>query len=308
MPPMPRPPARRAAIDRSQHIIETAEVQAARALAAAYNQARRELLDAILQMWSRLQAGALAPTPERLLQLIRQMGMLEMIDGRLRRLEEETGVILRGVVVHASEQGLDAIQRELATLPVEVRQAMRPFSRIDSVMVDRFLPLALDNAHLAVGTLNSTLRRELQAGVLQGESFPALVQRMFGVDQSVWARGRISAELGVRRMVIHANNAARLDYLRQARSDIPELQKQVVASVQADTTETCLRAHGQVRPLDENFELTGEPRFADEMLHTPFHWNCRSAIAAWHPVFERGGMTTSSMRDDAAAELRRRRG
>lgn len=306
MPPMPRPPARRAAIDRSQHIIETAEVQAARALAAAYNQARRELLDAMLQMWSRLQAGALAPTPERILQLIRQMGMLGQIDTRLRQLETDTGLILRGVVVDASERGLDAIQRELGTLPADVRQAMRPFSLIDTALVERFLPLALDEAHLATGSLANMLRRELQVGILQGESFPALVQRMLGADQSVWVRGRVSAELGVRRMVIHANNAAKLDYLRQARRDIPELRKQVVASIQSNTTETCLRAHGQVRLLDENFELTGEPRFADAMMHTPFHWNCRSAIAAWHPIFERGGMTTSSMRDDAAAELRRR--
>lgn len=307
MPPMPQPPARRAAVHGNQVIIETAEQHAARALAAAYNQARREILDLILQMWSRLQAGALPPTPERLLQLMRQVGMLDQIDARLRQLERDAGVILRGVVVDASEMGLDAVRRELNTLPRDVRQAMQPFSRIDTALVERFLPLALEDAHLATGTLASTLRRELQTGILQGESFPDLVRRMLNADASIWTRGQVSAELGVRRMVIHANNAARLDYLRQARRDIPELGKQVVASIQANTTETCLRAHGQVRPLDDNFELTGEPRFADAMMHTPFHWRCRSAIAAWHPAFERGTLTTAAMRASAAEELARRR-
>jgi hypothetical protein len=31
--------------------------------------------------------------------------------------------------------------------------------------------------------------------------------------------------------------------------------------------------------MDEDFTLTGTPRFADRVHAPPFHWNCRTAIA-----------------------------
>jgi hypothetical protein len=48
--------------------------------------------------------------------------------------------------------------------------------------------------------------------------------------------------------------------------------KQVIAAIDQKTTETCLKAHGQVVPFDNEFTLVGTPRFADKMTWTPFHW------------------------------------
>ena len=296
-------------LDRNQALMESLEAKAARQTAMAYNQARRELLDSLLSLWSRIETGAIEITPARLLEMVRQANLIAEIDARLLELERQHGVVLRDVVNFASEAALQQVERELALLPKEIREGMRPFSRIDAVMVERFLPIALADAHNATTATALTLQRELQAGILQGESFPSLVKRLMGAttdEPSVWARGRTSAELMTRRTVIHANNAARVDYLRQAEAEIPGLQKQVCAVIQSNTTECCLRAHGQIKPIDEPFDLTGQPRFADRMMHTPFHWNCRTAIVAYHPVFERGGLTTANMRASAEAELRRR--
>lgn len=294
----------------NQLLIESAEARAARTVAIAYNQARRELTDEMLQRWVRLQAGAEVMTPSQLLEVYRKSALVRQIDDRLQALERENGVILRDVISSSSELAYEQVERELNILPRYLRDSVRPFSRVDTAMVERFFPPAFRGMQDALHYTGVALDQAFRAGLIRGESFPDLVKRIMGstdADGEIWRRGRTSAMLGVRRTTIHANNAARVDYVRQARDGgIPELQKQVVASIQANTTDCCLRAHGQIQPVNKPFELDGEPRFADEMMHTPFHWNCRSSVAAYHPVFERGNLTTASLRATAAAELHRR--
>lgn len=74
-------------------------------------------------------------------------------------------------------------------------------------------------------------------------------------------------------------------------------QKQVVAALDARTTDCCLKAHGQIQPMDQAFHLTGTPRFADYVDWTPFHWNCRTSIALYLPGYD-GGIT-EAMRESA---------
>ena len=79
-------------------------------------------------------------------------------------------------------------------------------------------------------------------------------------------------------------------------------RRQAVAAIDERTTETCLRVHGQVVPLDGKFKLTGTPRYADELERPPFHWYCRTATVL---VLEEHvqDKLTQEMRDAARAEL-----
>lgn len=83
-------------------------------------------------------------------------------------------------------------------------------------------------------------------------------------------------------------------------------KKQAVATIDDRTTDCCLRVHGQIQPLDEPFQLTGTPRYADEVQDPPFHWYCRTAEALYHEEFEEFGIPTSKMQDAAEAELEAR--
>lgn len=83
------------------------------------------------------------------------------------------------------------------------------------------------------------------------------------------------------------------------------LQKQVVAALDERTTDCCLRAHGQVVDLDADFELRGEPKYADRLQWTPFHWYCRSSIALVRRQ-DAGDGLTQQMVEAARAELRAR--
>ena len=76
-----------------------------------------------------------------------------------------------------------------------------------------------------------------------------------------------------------------------------EFSKQVVAALDERTTECCLHANGQIQPMDSKFQLTGKPRFSDEMDWTPFHWYCRSSIALYLPEYDMG--LTDAMRSGA---------
>jgi len=80
--------------------------------------------------------------------------------------------------------------------------------------------------------------------------------------------------------------------------------KQVVAALDGRTTDCCLRAHGQIQPLDGLFHLTGTPRFADYLDWSPFHYRCRTSIALYMPEFDDG--LTSLMQDGAALILAER--
>jgi len=81
--------------------------------------------------------------------------------------------------------------------------------------------------------------------------------------------------------------------------------KQACAAIDERTTDCCLRVHAQAVPLEGNFRLTGEPRYADEMQWSPFHWWCRTSVALL-PADEVGDDVTGWMRGAADAELERR--
>jgi hypothetical protein len=80
-----------------------------------------------------------------------------------------------------------------------------------------------------------------------------------------------------------------------------EFQRQAIAAIDQVTTDCCLRVHGQVVGLDEEFHLTGTPRFADRIMRPPFHWWCRTSTALYRAFYEDG--LTGEMRDAARAEL-----
>lgn len=298
------PDRRRQAVDRNLFFLETEEMRAARQVAQAYNQSRRELVRVLLERW--LDSGK-ALTPGQAVDLLRRMAILGQVDANLLALERELGVILRDVVQAQDEAALKAVRREMAALPKGVVDIVT-FSRVETQLIERFVPIAMADLELGTQAVRLQLRRELQSGLIQGESFPDLVRRLFNESEpSVWRNGRLSTERMVRRTVIHANNAAKQGFLEQAQRDLPEIQKQAVASIGPRTTDCCLAVHGQIQPLDKPFKLTAKPRFADEMMHPGFHWNCRTSITMWHPAFEQGGFTTESMLESAKAEKRRRR-
>lgn len=296
-------------LTRNQIAIERLEARSARKVAAAYNQARRELVSMLVEGWT----GTGVLTPNEAADLLRRSSLIGNIDGRLAQLEREAGVILRDVVTSSTDIALEQVERELALLPRHLRPDMSNFAMIDNQLIERFVAQSIDEIEGAKAIMSSQLKRELQSGLIQGESFPNLVNRLMsatptGNGPAVWRQGQVSAERMTRRMVITANNASKQASLERTNAaGGTRVQKQAVAAIGPRTTDTCLRVHGQIVDVGKPFKLTGTPRFADEMQHPMFHWNCRTGIVMYHPVFERGGLTTANMQKSAKAQLKRNR-
>lgn len=78
--------------------------------------------------------------------------------------------------------------------------------------------------------------------------------------------------------------------------------RQAVAAIDERTTDCCLRVHGQVVRLNEDFHLTGEPRYADYKRDPPFHRWCRTSVALVRSEDAEDDLT-QQMRDAARREL-----
>jgi hypothetical protein len=81
-------------------------------------------------------------------------------------------------------------------------------------------------------------------------------------------------------------------------------QKQACAALDGRTTDCCLRVHGQIQPFDGKFNLTGTPRYADELDWPEFHRWCRTSVVLYDEGFDDG--LTARMRDSARFVLEKR--
>ncbi len=301
-------PSRAAVLDRNQLLLETAEERAAREVEAAYNSARNALIAFLLARWM----GPSDLPPREAIDLVRQLGLLPSIDSQLLLLESQVGRSLRAALEAGAQLAVEQIERELALLPPSLRPTVSASSLFDTATVDLFTGVALQALHAGTQSLAASLQRELQNGLIQGQSLPDLVASLLsatptGNAPALWVHGHLSADRQVRRTVITANNAGRLAALRAINGGGQiKLQKQAIAFIDARTTNCCLAVHGQIRDIDQPYDLTATPRFAPQMMMPAFHWLCRTSSVLYHPVFERGGLTTASMKSSASAELARR--
>lgn len=294
---------RRRILEQNQRIIESIEDRTARDVAAAYGRARTELIARLLEAWR-----ATDPSPSQLMRNTQTLGIIGEIDARIAALEEETGRILRNVVLSQDETALEAIRREYDIIQRFAGTDAARLSSVEFRLIEAYLPAVTDRLTLWSQNVRLTLRNELQTGLIQGESFDKLIDRVFTTSEpSTWRNGRNSAELMTRQSVIEANNMAKHAYIKQITAQVPQVRKQAVAVIAGNTTRTCLAVHGQIRDVDEPFTLTETPRHADEMMYSPFHWRCRTSTTTYHPIFEEnGGLNTQEMRSAARSEINKR--
>jgi len=289
--------------------LDRLEAGAVKEIAQAYARVRRELLGAITERRNLLYTQMARDEAATLRALARDVELLNQVEARMAVLQREVGQAAMGAWQEATGQAGDMARAELDILLFSLDTGPFEFNltRVDYDSVEIGLEEALKALEGSQAQVSQVLRSELRVGLLRGESFDELTARLLAKDASVFARGEISAMLGARRNVIHANNAARDAFYRSWGEQIPGLQKQAIAAIDHKTTKCCLRVHGQIKPLAEPYELTAEPRFARKIMYPPFHWNCRTSSVAYHKDFERGAkVTTADMRDAAREELKAR--
>jgi hypothetical protein len=277
-----------------------------------YTAARRELEGLIVERKRQLARvrGTGQGEAALLEALARDEGLFRQVDLRMEILRGEVAERARVAQGRALEVGRATAQDELeaAARGLDVGVYFN-FGMINFDTVEIGLEEALRALETQDLALAQALRTGLRLGLIQGESFDDLAARLWGLEASVFSRGLTSALLGARRSVITAENGARDLVYRTYREQLPGLQKQAVAVISERTTECCLRVHGQVQPLEQPYQLDGEPRFADEMMYPSFHWNCRTASVAYMAAWEKDTrLPTAAMVDEAQEEQDLRNG
>ena len=294
-------------LDKAQANLLRQENGTVRAILTAYEQARKELLAQLTDAFTTLGPN---PEPAAVRRLANQAGLVRAIDMRLIQLQAEVGAIMSERLQQIVEGAGADVLAELALLAEGAGVSFFPFVIDD--LLELTIVTAVEQVPAITGALASQLIAGLRTGLAEGERFRELVARLYSPDavkNSIFRRGKTSVELFVRRAVIQANNNSRLLHLEQAKGQLPQLQKQAVAAIKGSTTKLCLRAHGQIQPLDRRFRLQGsEPKpFARRMMGPPFHWNCRTSVVGYLPQFESSStLTTAAMQAAARQELERR--
>lgn len=287
-------------VQRAEVAVLRQENALVREILAAYSGARRDLLATFMEQVAALGADPSAADVRRLatsLQLIRA------IERRLEQLERE--------VAEELAEGLGGIARD------SFERAAAETSIFASALGVNVLPLAvdplleltigpaIDQVPGLIGSLRANVLAELRQGLASGDRMGDIARAVFGDSNSTVTRSATSAELLTRRAVIQAENNARMLFYEHAQANgLPALRRQAVAKIGGDTTRTCLRLHGQIRDLDEPFEVVGEPSFGRRQMQPPFHWRCRTRVVAYHPAFEETStLSTADMESAARQEL-----
>lgn len=237
----------------------------------------------------------------------------------------------------AIRRELDELRRQVSRLAGEqagpVEDLVLAFARRQFDLVARLLGQSLDfsqaaqstaaerqailagldgNARGWIDVLEVRLLAELSRLRSGEETVEAAAARLLAEDVadgrvSVWRHGRNALVQESGRDLWAAGAALAGSLYRAGQSQAgQQWNKQAIAAIDENTTDCCLRVHGQIQPLGQTFSLTGTPRYADRMQHPPFHGHCRTVEALYLEVFETVGVPTGAMRDAARAELEAR--
>lgn len=292
---------------KSQEILERLEDNSAKSIVKAYWKAYKaigaEVSEAMVGLGS-------TPAIADVRRVARNVALMNSIDARLRALSLDIALEAREALSMSQGLALASTERELRSIAKILGIDFEIFvGQFDEQLVD-----LVDSIMLSVdGLLNSQragFTAELTTSLIRGDSFERLGDRLFALEPSLDGisfarRGANYIELLVRRVVIEANNASRQLIYERAETQIPGLKKQLIAAIQPGrTTETCLKAHGQIQDIGSPYRLTGSPRFAREIMYPPFHWRCRSSSVAYHVEAEkRSKLQTDDMKSDAKTVL-----
>lgn len=292
-----------AAAQRGQRDLLRREEALAQDVLQAYEQARQALMTEFMDRAARLGSD---PTPGQIRTLANDLGLIRAIEARMMALELELTNLLRRGLTPISQEAFALAAAEIEALALALDVMVFQFA-LDPLLELTIGP-ALAHVPGLIAAQRATITAAMRESLSAGDRVRDIAQSLFGKSAGIFRNGMTSAELMTRRAVIQANNNSKSLYYEQAqRQYLPTLQKQIVATIGPRTTQTCLRAHGQIKPLDEPFDISGEPSFGRRQMHPPFHWNCRTTVAPYLAQLETTStLKTSDMRQAAQQELQRR--
>lgn len=283
--------------------IERLERALIRDIIAAYTAARDDLIAQLVISYQKLGDN---PTPFQIQSLAINQSLIAAVDNRLLKLGHVVDGAMRSAVSEITQIAYTSISAEITSLASAVSVNFYP------IAIDPLLELTIGPAVQAITAMAEQTKAAITAGLrqqlAQGERMEVITKVIFGLDNSAFSRGIISAQLAVHRAVSESENTARTTFLHHAARQLPGLQKQAIARVDGHTSDVCLHAHGQIVALAAPFRLSGRGKLGSTKMAPPFHWGpCRTAVTGYLPELDDvSGTTTQQLRADAQKEIDKR--
>lgn len=119
------------------------------------------------------------------------------------------------------------------------------------------------------------------------------------IEEGLFVRYRYWAERIVRTETANAYEEAGLRSLYEAKNDLPDMQKKIMAVFDNRTAADSIAVHGQIRPLDGMF-IDGAGR---QYLRPPARPNDRETVIPWRPEWTESPETTPTPAKEAAKAI-----
>jgi len=216
---------------------------------------------------------------------MRQAQNLTTVLDVLRELRATVEDVMRASLASAAQAGLDQARVELAVygLPNTVARAQPGLPMAAWMAQYDAQASAVQATWMATGDMTQIVGDEERVGILS----PAPVIR----EGARW--------LGIALLVAYTGATAEM--LERTRRQ-EDFMRQAVAAIDERTTDCCLRVHGQVVGMNQDYHLTGTPRFGEYLRNPPFHWYCRSSTALVRRE-DANDLLSRQMRQAAADEI-----
>ena len=229
------------------------------------------------------------------MQTIRSMDPL--MAGALESIRRDSGKL---ALSHVESQLLEFSQIFEGTLkPVNIRVAAA-FARGEKLLIRKHAK----SARRYAGEMEKHIRRQLMKGVLKGESFEQMALRLsrLAPNQLVtlstdpadqMARGlmqlpRSSASRIIRTEAIEAYNTFHHAGIEDLAEDDDDIRKRWDSTLDRRGCQTCRKLDGQVRKVDEDFEMNGR-----EYKHPTAHPHCRCTVVPWAESWKHDSMQST---------------
>lgn len=221
----------------------------------------------------------------------------EELKSRARQMSLDAGNDVSAHVIQYAKKQRDVLQRAGVDVP-PVQVPARAGQALQVLTGSTWVDLIRNQAVIELGRIQASGERD--EAVIAGRLF---AEDLVDGKASAWRKGRNTLATETLAAVwAAANGMVGGIYTEWQDATGEPFKRQAIAAIDENTTDCCLRVHGQIVGLDEPFHLTGQPRFGPYIQNPPFHWHCRTSQALHTPAMERIGVPTGEMRDAARAE------
>ena len=210
-----------------------------------------------------------------------QKALIKQIDGILNILDSEQFTTIADYLQEAYENGYVGTMYDLKsqgipiTIPIDQKQVAEAIQTDSKISEGMYKRLGEDTKQL-----KQSIRQEISRGIVQGDSYNVIAERLANGMNNPFRKSYNNAIRIARTEGGRIQNQAALNAQQKAKKEGADILKQWNAALDGRTRTAHAKADGQIRELEEDFDVGGEKLKAPGIGgHAWNVCNCRCALS-----------------------------